>query len=415
MDLSFQNQATRWVNKYIKRSMKKKILIVYPHSIFEEKDGINTRYIQLLKYFSARDFRVDMLTLRNFRSSWEHFPADKDGLIAELFFYDFKKGSRGQKQRNRGKNPWARIRKRIPFCYAYTHLPDFAYESMQKQFNQIVTDRHYDFILISYVYWANLLDRAPVKRSVKLLDLSDFLTLNKFDSSGGDVKIGEMLEEEIRRVNLFDKVMCISEDERYFFSQFAQQPQYYYVPFFMKKNYIARDAQPRYDLVFVGSDNPHNRKGMKWFFDHVYPLLAESMQILIVGPISKYIKARDRVVLSKHLEKLDDIYIGSRISICPLRGGTGLKVKVVEALSFGLPVITTYKGVAGFPSKINNGCLVANSPREFAYWIHKLLKDKELYDFHSRQALDFFLENFEESRVYRQLDEIFLVSKQPIE
>ncbi|UCH94958.1 MAG: glycosyltransferase family 4 protein [Candidatus Aminicenantes bacterium] len=388
--------------------MKKSILIVYPHSIFEEKEGINTRYIQLLKYFIARDFRVDVLTLQNFKSSWEHYPVDKGGLINELFFYDFKKGSRGQKQKNKMKNQWARVRKRIPFFYAYTHLPDFAYESMRKHFNQIVTNNHYDFILISYVYWANLLNRAPVKKSVKLLDLSDFLTLNRFDSSEGDVKIGAMLEEEIRRVNLFDKVMCISEDERFFFSQFARQPQYYYVPFFMKKNNISRDANPRHDLVFVGSDNPHNRKGMKWFFDHVYPLLDKSMKILIVGSVAKYIKARAHVVFCPYLEKLDDIYTGSRISICPLLGGTGLKVKVVEALSFGLPVITTYKGVAGFPSKINNGCLIAGSPKEFANCIHKLLKDKDLYDFHSQQALDFFLENFEESKVYHQLDEIFL-------
>lgn len=388
--------------------MKKSILIVYPHSIFEEKDGINTRYMQLLKYFNAGGFRVDMLTLQNFKSSWEHYPADKGGLIDELFFYDFKKGSRGQKQKNKMKNLWARIRKRIPFCYAYTHLPDFAYESMQVQFNQIVKKNRYDFILISYVYWANLLNWAPVKKSVKLLDLSDFLTLNRFDGSGGDVKIGNLMEEEIRRVNLFDTVMCISEDERFFFSQFALRPRYYYVPFFMKKNNISRHPNPRYDLVFVGSDNPHNREGIKWFFDHVYPLLDESIKILIVGSVSKYIKARDNVMLFKYLEKPGDIYIGSRISICPLLGGTGLKAKVVEALSFGLPVVTTYKGVAGFPAKIDNGCLIADSPGEFANRVHKLLKDKELYDYHSRRALDFFLQNFEESKVYRQLDEIFL-------
>jgi glycosyltransferase involved in cell wall biosynthesis len=392
----------------VRGEMKKSILIVYPHSVFEGKDGINTRYIQLLKYFKTRNFRVDMLTLKNFKSTWEHYPADKGGLIDELFFYDFKRGSRAQKQTNKMKNQWARIRKHIPFFCAYAHLPDFAYKTMQKQFNQIVKKNDYDFILISYVYWANLLNWAPVKRSLKLLDLSDFITLNRFDISGGDLKIGQMLEEEIQRVNLFDKVMCISENELFFFSQFAPQPQYYYVPFFMKKNNISIDYNPHYDLVFVGSDNPHNRKGMKWFFNYVYPLLDESMQLLIVGTVSKYIKPRANVVLFKYLEKLDDLYTGSRISICPLLGGTGLKIKVVEALSFGLPVITTYKGVAGFPSKINNGCLIASSPKEFANCIKRLLNDNELYDFHSQQALNFFLENFEESKVYQQLDEIFL-------
>jgi len=355
-----------------------------------------------------------MLALKNFKTSWENYPTDKGGLINELVFYDFKKGSRGQKQRNKMKNLWARIRKRIPFFYAYTHLPDFSYPGMKKQFDEIVKKNQYDFILISYVYWANLLQSPSTKKElcITLLDLSDFLTLNKFDSSGGDVKIGGMLEEEIRRVNLFDKVMCISGDEQFFFSQFALRPQYYYVPFFIKKNSISRDSNPQYDIVFVGSENPHNLKGMKWFFDNIYSLLGKSIRMVIVGSISKYIKARDNVVCFRHLENLDDVYAKSRVSICPLLGGTGLKIKVVEALSFGLPVITTYKGVAGLPSKINNGCLIADSPEDFANRINKLLKDKELYDYHSQQALDFFLEHFEKLKVYHQLDEIFLNEKQ---
>jgi glycosyltransferase involved in cell wall biosynthesis len=390
--------------------MKKSILIVYPHNFSQEKNGINTRYIKLFKYFKTRDFRVDMLTLQNFNSSWEHYPADKGGLIDELFFYDFKKGSRRQKQKNKKKNLWARIRKRIPFCCAYTYLPDFAYKSMKKQFDEIIRKKHYNFILISYVYWANLIKSKSIKRSatVTLLDLSDFLTLNRFDRSGDDVKIGGMLEEEIRRVNLFDKVICISEDERFFFSQFALHPGYHYVPFFMEKNDASKYHEPEYDIIFVGSDNPHNKKGMKWFFEKIFPLLDDFTRILIVGNISKYVKTYDNVTCLSYVENTAKVYGKSKISICPLTGGTGMKIKTVEALSFGLPVVTTYKGVIGFPAKIRNGCLIANSPKEFAGLIQKLLSDKNFYHQQSQLALDFFLENFEESKVYQQLDEIFL-------
>lgn len=395
--------------------MKKNILIVYPHNFFKEKSGINTRYLELLKYFKTRNFSVDMLTLTNFTSSWENYPNDKWDLIRDFFFYNFKKGSRGQKQKNKKKNLWARIRKRIPFCYAYTHLPDFAYGSMKNQFEKIVKRKRYDFIIISYVYWANLIKSKAIKKNctVTVLDMSDFITLNRFDSSGGDTKIGDMLEEEIRRVNLFEKVICISEDEKFFFSQFALRPKYYYVPFFMEKNdeKTFRDTKPEYDIIFVGSDNPHNRKGIKWFFEKIFPLLQNSLRILIVGTISKHIKAchknKNNVVCLLFVENLGEVYAKSKIAICPLLGGTGMKIKVVEALSFGKPVVSTSKGVTGFPSRINNGVLVGDTPGEFAELIAKLANNSDFYIKTGILAERFFLEHFEQSKVFKKLDAVF--------
>jgi glycosyltransferase involved in cell wall biosynthesis len=391
--------------------MKIKLLIVYPHNFFEDKSGINTRYIELLKYFKSRAFKVDMLTLNNFKSSWANYPVDKGGFIDEFFFYDFNKGSRKQKFKNRKKNPLAWIRKKIPLCHAYTHLPDFAYPGMKKLFTQIVNHTHYDFILISYVYWANLVRLKPVRESITLLDLSDFITLNQFDRTDGSVKIGPMLEEEIRRINLFDKVMCISEEEKWFFSKFAHHPQYYYIPFFMEKRETLRSDNTEYDIVFIGSANPHNQRGVQWFFEKIIPLLSDSIRVLIVGPISRYINPLDNVTCISNVENPGDVYSRSKISICPLMGGTGLKIKVVEALSFGLPVVTTSKGIIGFPAKINTGCLVADSPGSFADSIHRLLSDETFYHNQRKRAIEFFMENFEKSTVYHRLDEIFSSSK----
>ncbi|HLP48365.1 MAG TPA: hypothetical protein VK469_20665, partial [Candidatus Kapabacteria bacterium] len=100
--------------------MGKKILLVYPHNFFEEKNGINSRYIELLRYFRAVDIKVDLLALKNFKSSWENDQAKKESLVDELFFYDFQKGSRLQRPKNRKQNPFAWLKKHIPFCHAYS-------------------------------------------------------------------------------------------------------------------------------------------------------------------------------------------------------------------------------------------------------------------------------------------------------
>jgi len=386
---------------------EKNVLIVYPHDFREGRSGIDARYIELLNYFKSRDVNVDMLTLTNFQSPWENSDRVRGDLVRDIHFYDFKKGTREQEQRNKKRDFHAFLRKRIPFLTAFNHLPDFAYPGMKKQFDAILRRVPYDFVIISYVYWANLIKSGAVAGTRTVLDLSDFMTLNRFDSTGGDVKIGPMIEEEIRRVDLFDTVMCISSDEQTFFSQFALKPRYYYIPFFMKKNEASKDTEPEYDILFIGSDNPHNRKGIEWFFEKIVPLSAPPLRILIVGKISEYVDARDNVTCLSYAGDLGEVYGKSRISICPLLGGSGMKIKVVEALSFGLPVVTTSKGVSGFPSKIDNGCLVADSPDAFARSIHRLLTDNRLYREQSDRAAAFFLDHFEAPVVYRRLDEIF--------
>ncbi len=385
-------------------------MIFYPHNFFTEKNGITTRYLQLLKYFKSRNIQVDILTLKHFKSSWEHFPADKWGLVNELYFYDFSQGSRFLDFKNRKSNPLARLKRYLPFFPAYTHLPNFAYPDMKKQVSEILQKKRYDIFLISYVYWADLIPNPYLDHGLTMLDLSDFITLNRFDCCNGDMAIGSMIEEEIRRVNLFQKVLCISQEEKWFFSQFATRPTYYYVPFFM-------DSPPPNDhsanppsntLLFVGSDNTHNQKGMAWFMKEVFPLLDNSVSIKTVGAISKHMGTHPRIHTVQAIDDLSDIYMTSKIAICPLLGGTGMKSKVVEALSYGLPVVSTSKGLSGLPVKAGCGCQIADSPQQFAHYIHRLNSDPLYFHQEKQNATQFFRENFESAIVYRQLDEIFV-------
>lgn len=387
----------------------KNILIVYPHNFFKRQMGIDSRFYELIKYYNARDFKVDLLSLKNFVSSWDHQDPHDGNLLNELHLYDFLEGYNGEQKKPGAliKKVLERIRGKSPNPISFPELPDYTYRGMKRQFEEILSRRKYDYILISYVYWATLIEPESPQDSTTVLDLSDFTTLNLFDMSEGRINIGKLIEEEIRRVNFFHKVICISEDERSFFSQFCQKPEFYYIPYFMKANQNRQNTKKDIDLLFIGSDNAFNRKGIRWFFDKVYPLLDRSISILIVGKITDHIPKHGNVTAVPYAEDLNRVYRKTKVAICPLLGGTGLKIKVIEALSFGLPVVTTPKGVVGFPQKLNNGCLVSDTPEGFARGIHRLLRDKDYYRQQSEQSNFFFRENFEESRVHRELDRIF--------
>jgi glycosyltransferase involved in cell wall biosynthesis len=382
--------------------------LVFPHDFYEKKSGVHTRFYELVKYFKARHFNVDMLSLRNFESSWKVRPSGPNALLNQLFFYDFRKGLLKHFSHMTIELLLNKALENFSVQAKISRIPDFAFPSMKRQFNRILANRSYDFVLISYVYWANLIDSTMPQNVKTVLTVEDFISLNLYQRSNGRATLERLIQEEIKRINLFHNVICISEEERCFFSKFADHPTFYYVPFFMKTPFVPPENEREFDILFIGFDNPHNRRGLQWFFDEVYSKFKNTPKILIVGNISEHVSANKDVTRIPYTHDLDAVYRASKMAICPLLTGTGLKVKVVESLSYGLPVVTTKKGVIGFPSKVNNGCLVTNNPEEFAGLIERLLSEKDFYYSHSNLAKRFFEDNFEESKAYDMLDRVFL-------
>ncbi|MGC2063333.1 MAG: glycosyltransferase [Thermodesulfovibrionales bacterium] len=389
-----------------------KILVVYPHNFMSRNSGINSRYYELMKYFTRRGFSVDLLGLSNFVDSWPESGkiGNHEIKVDNLFLYDFKRGRKEAdtvvKNIRHGIGRFFRGQRSL----AYSALPDFAFRGMRRLFDTLVSRTHYDFILISYAYWAGLIEGRDYPNTTSILEISDFLTLNLSDAEPGRVDVGTLLNEELRRVNLFERVFCISGDELSFFSRLAARPTYYYVPHFMPQTEIVRDVRDVFtaDVCIVASDNPHNIKGIKWFYDQVMPLLPDTLRYTVVGRITGHVPfILDNVTTIPYVEDLSEIYNKSRISICPLLGGTGMKIKVVEALAHGLPVVCTRYGVIGFRHGHVTGCTVADSAEDFAAAIRVLIADPEHYREQCRSARNFFLQNFEEACVYRKLDDVF--------
>jgi hypothetical protein len=85
--------------------------------------------------------------------------------------------------------------------------------------------------------------------------------------------------------------------------------------------------------------------------------------------------------------------------------GTGVKIKIIEAMAHKLPVVCNERGLDGMPLKINNGCMVTSSPDRFATCITDFLSDKMLYDLKSTQARLCYEHAFTREIGYQKLDE----------
>jgi glycosyltransferase involved in cell wall biosynthesis len=78
------------------------------------------------------------------------------------------------------------------------------------------------------------------------------------------------------------------------------------------------------------------------------------------------------------LEDLEPLYARSLAMLAPVREGAGIRIKVLEGLRAGLPVVTTPDGVSGLPLTDDKEVLVASDPDAFAQRVERLVGDGAL-------------------------------------
>ncbi|URM35162.1 glycosyltransferase [Flavobacterium anhuiense] len=377
-----------------------KILYFYPENPLSFSQGNNSRALSLLNYFKDRSIHLD-------------FVGEQSNDFTEDSIQELKKENliRNGYLLKKEKKSSSIIRYYLDYSFPKkinSRFKDFDRTKFGygNQFLKIINAGDYDVVIISYVYWSSLLNIGlKVEKTKWIVDTHDFLTSQFQDNK--KFALDKYFKKEIDLMKKFDQVWVISYEEKYLFSQFLKTP-VHLVTHSLPKPETLLNAEKTIDIIYVASDNFHNIKSAVWFFKEVYPLLSKGIRITVVGKINKHIPKLHNVENLHFVKDLDEIYKKSRIAICPMLSGTGLKIKVIESLSHGLPVVCTERGVDGLVNKTNNGCLASNDSSVFAAYIEKLLHEPDYYGKNHLEAKSFFENNFDTKRTYEVLDAIFL-------
>ena len=136
-------------------------------------------------------------------------------------------------------------------------------------------------------------------------------------------------------------------------------------------------------ILFVGGfAHLPNKHGVFWFIDQVLPLIkarVPAARFVIVGsnpPPDVLALAGDAISVRANVSgaELRELYRTARVAAVPLRYGAGVKLKVVEALREGLPLVTTWIGAQGVPG-LESVAAVHDEPQSFADAVCRLLTD----------------------------------------
>lgn len=160
--------------------------------------------------------------------------------------------------------------------------------------------------------------------------------------------------------------------------------------------------------AFVGSSNEANREAIEWFLAHVWPRVLTSCadaKCRVAGQVCPTISASlvsRGVELCGNVPSLDDFYGSARVVIVPLRQGSGVKIKLVEGLSFGRACVTTSVGLDGLEF-FRPALAVADTPETFAEATLKLLTDANSRQQLSTRARAIAAEHLNPDRCYGPL------------
>ena len=199
--------------------------------------------------------------------------------------------------------------------------------------------------------------------------------------------------------NIFDDFnvkTIISEQDRNFIDH-ENKDEILIVPNGVDHEYYSpQEQEKKYDIVFTGNmAYAPNINAVEYLAHNILPLVwreLPNVKMYIAGatPDPRVKKAAsDRVIISGWLDDMRDAYAQSRIFIAPMRIGTGLQNKLLEAMSMKLPCITTSLANNPLGAEADKEILVGNNEYELADHIITLLTDKEKANSIAQNGYDF--------------------------
>jgi polysaccharide biosynthesis protein PslH len=138
-------------------------------------------------------------------------------------------------------------------------------------------------------------------------------------------------------------------------------------------------------IVFTGGLGTHfNQDAVKYLVEDIFPIIEKKLpdaKLYIVGNhppqfILDY-GIKQNVIITGAVESVDDYVRKAAVYVSPIRMGTGIKTKIIEAMSFGKAIVATTASLQGLWN-VDDCIAIADNPQEFAKAVVGILKEQDL-------------------------------------
>ncbi len=226
-------------------------------------------------------------------------------------------------------------------------------------------------------------------------------------------------KREIILANTFDKVILVSPIEADKLSHYLDcapkcKKVHALYPSVNVRSLPDTSVKDQYSISFMGLLNvPHNQYALIKFFEEIFPNLVSripQIKFYIIGggasrELLQYEKVYpNNVVFTGYVDDYTVYLLKTKVFVAPIYFGTGIKLKILDAMSLGLPVVTTKIGAEGLMVRNNIDIFIRDDSISFINAVIDLLNSERLADEIGSNALNYVRKHHD----YNKLREQFL-------
>ncbi len=290
-----------------------------------------------------------------------------------------------------------------PYSYKENHVASL---------KNFIEGRSYVAVIIEYINHSYLLDAFESLTVKKFLDVLDIMHLRSESSALRGYQFNMHIEksEEYELMEKYDYLIAIQEDEAsYLRKDFGGRVITATRPHKPVQCPFPDQVNGQLIMSLFGSQSPFNQDAFHWFMDHVWSKIRGTGILLeVAGTLCDVIDRKDypNTNYLGRVQQPYDVYKRCHVVVNPIQMGSGLKIKNIEAMAHGRPVVTTPLGAQGLRGAVGHGLIVAEDPSDFSNILARLQKNRDEVCWLGNEAQKFISENFNANTCFSQLEDV---------
>jgi polysaccharide biosynthesis protein PslH len=309
--------------------------------------------------------------------------------------------------------------------YSY-NLSRFKSEDFSKRLTQILQNGKFDIIHLEGLYLTPYIpiirqhSDAPIILRTHNVEWQIWLKLaseekNIIKKWYFNTLFEKLKEYEEKVINEVDGIATITNtDLEYFMSAGCKVPMVS-IPFGIDvAKYTPKESKYPNSLFYIGAlDWLPNLQGIDWFLKNAWNNIVTkfpSAEFHIAGrnmPESLRSSSYKGVVIHGEVEDAKTFIQEYDIMLVPLLAGSGVRIKIIEGMAMGKPIITTSVGIEGIECNRGGDVMVANTPEQFADSVIRCLEEAGIKSSLGQHARKFAEENYDIGKAAARLMEFY--------
>ena len=273
------------------------------------------------------------------------------------------------------------------------NLARFFNEDVEREITDELRSCEYDLVILESLfatpYLGEIRDASKAKVVLRSHNLEHEIWRGLAEKSWGLKKwylrvIARQLERAEREVVAgVDAVISITDEDGAWFRE-AGARKVHVMPFGLEFSELEAVSKVDHVFHFGSMDWEPNVEGVRWLLKEVWPKVLEmnaDAQLVLAGrnmPEEFKSDSGRNIVVMGEVESAEEFLKRSGVALVPVLSGSGMRIKAVEALGRGLPIVGTSLGVCGLGLKDGVNAQIADSAEAFAQKILLYLDSNEL-------------------------------------